>query len=53
MKNAVTRAYRLDGGVPVPLKTDNGVTTFTLDRPIWDPMGTVVVVEYTGTRVEK
>lgn len=53
MKNAVTRAYRLDGGVPVPLKTDNGVTTFTLDRPIWDPMATVIVVEYAGTRVDR
>jgi alpha-L-fucosidase len=53
MKNAVKRAYRLDGGRPIELKTDNGVTTFTLDRPIWDPMATVVVVEYEGTRVEK
>jgi alpha-L-fucosidase len=53
MKNSVKRAYRLDGGVPVPLKTDNGVTTFTLDRPIWDPMATVVVVEYEGTRIDK
>jgi alpha-L-fucosidase len=53
MKNAVTRAYRLDGGVPIELKTDNGITTFTLERPIWDPMATVVVVEYQGTRVEK
>jgi alpha-L-fucosidase len=53
MKNAVKRAYRLDGGVPIELKTDNGVTTFVLDRPIWDPMATVVVVEYEGTRVER
>jgi alpha-L-fucosidase len=53
MKNAVKRAYRLDGGRPIELKTDNGVTTFTLDRPIWDPMATVVVVEYEGSRIEK
>jgi alpha-L-fucosidase len=53
MKNAVKRAYRLDGGVPVEMKTDNGVTTINLERPIWDPMATVVVVEYEGTRVEK
>jgi alpha-L-fucosidase len=53
MKNAVTRAYRLDGGVPIELKTDGGMTSFTLPRPIWDPMATVVVVEYEGTRVEK
>jgi alpha-L-fucosidase len=53
MKNAVKRAYRLDGGVPIELKTDGGVTSFTLPRPIWDPMATVVVVEYEGTRVEK
>ena len=53
MKNAVTRAYRLDGNVPVELKTDGGVTTFTLDRPMWDLMATVVVIEYEGTRVDR
>jgi alpha-L-fucosidase len=53
MKNAVKRAYRLDGGVPIELNSGGGVTSFTLPRPIWDPMATVVVVEYEGTRVEK
>ncbi len=52
MKNALKRAYRLDGGVPIELKTDSsGTATFSLDRPIWDPMATVVVVDYEGTQV--
>ena len=53
MKNAVRRAYRLDGGAPIELKSDGGVTTVTVPRPIWDPMATVVVVEYEGTQVQK
>ena len=53
MKNAIKRAYRLEGQVPIELKSDGGVTTFTLERPMWDPMATVVVVEYEGNRVEK
>jgi alpha-L-fucosidase len=53
MKNVVKRAYRLDGGVPLELKADGGVSSFTLPRPIWDPMATVVVVEYQGTRIDK
>jgi len=39
--------------VPVPLKIENGKTTFSLERPMLDPMATVVVVEFEGTKVEK
>jgi len=53
MKNAVTRAYRLADKAQVDLKTENGRAVLTLERPIFDPMATVVVVEYEGTKVEK
>jgi alpha-L-fucosidase len=52
MKNTATRAYRLADKAPVDMKTENGRTVLTLDRPILDPMATVVVVEFEGTRVE-
>jgi alpha-L-fucosidase len=52
-RNKILRAYRLADKVEVPLKTDNGKTTFTVARPILDPTATVVVVEYEGTRIEK
>jgi alpha-L-fucosidase len=53
MKNRVTRAFRLADGAPVELKTENGRTTLNPERPILDPMATVVVVEYEGARVER
>jgi alpha-L-fucosidase len=53
MKNRITRAYRLADKAPVELKDDHGKTTFTLDRPMLDPMATVVVVEFEGERVQK
>jgi len=53
MKNRVTRAYRLADKAPVELKVENGKTTFTLERPMLDPMATVVVVEFEGERVQK
>jgi alpha-L-fucosidase len=53
MKNAVTRAYRLADGAPVDVKTENGKTTLNLERPILDPMATVVVVEISGDRIER
>jgi len=34
------------------LKTENGRTVLNLDRPIFDPMATVIVVEFDGSRVE-
>jgi alpha-L-fucosidase len=51
MKNAITRAYRLADKAPVELKREGGRVTFTPERPILDPMATVIVVEYEGTRV--
>jgi len=53
MKNAVTRAYRLADRAPVEMKTENGRVFLNIERPILDPMATVVVVEVQGTVVEK
>ena len=52
-RNKILRAYRLADKAEVPLKTENGKTTFTLERPILDPTATVVVIEFEGTRIEK
>jgi alpha-L-fucosidase len=51
MRNAVKRAYCLANGAPLNLAVKDGRTSFTLPRPILDPMGTVVVVEFEGERV--
>jgi len=53
MKNRITKAYRLADKAAVDMKTENGRTYLTLERPIFDPMATVVVVEFEGTRVER
>ena len=53
MKNTVKRAYRLADNAPVDMKTENGRTLLNIDRPILDPMATVVVVEFDGTNVVK
>src|SRR4029077_5258088 len=53
MKNPLVRAYRLADKAPVELKTDNGKMTFLLERPMLDPMATVVVVEFQGQKVER
>jgi alpha-L-fucosidase len=53
MKNTPTRAYRLADHAPMELKSENGKTRFNMERPMLDPMGTVVVVEFTGDRVQK
>ena len=53
MKNRITKAYRLADKAAVDIKTENGRTYLTLERPIFDPMATVVVVEFDGTRVER
>jgi alpha-L-fucosidase len=53
MKNAITRAYRLADKVPVELKREGGHVTFTPERPILDPMATVIVVEFEGTSVTR
>ena len=53
MKNKITRAYRLADQAPIDLKAENGKTTFNMERPMLDPMATVVVVEFEGERVQK
>ncbi len=51
IKNKITGAYRLADHAPVELGTQGGRTTLTLERPMLDPMATVVVVEFEGPRV--
>jgi len=53
MKNRITRAYRLADRAAVELSTSGGRTSFTLERPMLDPMATVVVVEFEGDRASK
>lgn len=50
IKNKITRAYRLADRAPVDLTSENGKTSLTLERPMLDPMATVVVVEFEGER---
>jgi hypothetical protein len=51
MSNAVKRAYLLANHTPLEIVAKDGRTSFTLPRPILDPMGTVVVVEIEGENV--
>jgi alpha-L-fucosidase len=51
MKNKITRAYRLADRAAVELTNESGKTSLTLERPMLDPMATVVVVEFEGDRV--
>ncbi len=53
IKNRITRAYQLADASPIDLKTDGGRTSFTVPRPMLDPMATVVVVEFEGTTVQR
>jgi alpha-L-fucosidase len=53
MKNAVRRAYRLADGARVEVKVEHGLRTLAIERPVIDPMATVVVVEIEGDRVER
>jgi alpha-L-fucosidase len=53
MKNRITKAYRLADKAAVEMKTENGRTFLTLERPILDPMATVVVVEFEGAQVQR
>jgi alpha-L-fucosidase len=46
MPHRLTRAYLLADHSPIELKTEGGKTTFSMPRPMLDPMATVVVVEY-------
>jgi alpha-L-fucosidase len=53
MRNAVKRAYQLADGAPVKTTSQDGRTFLNVDRPILDPMATVVVVEFEGDRVQR
>jgi alpha-L-fucosidase len=53
MKNAVKRAYRLADSHPVEVKLEAGRPQLVIERPIHDPMATVVVVEIEGGRVQQ
>jgi alpha-L-fucosidase len=53
LHNKLVRAYRLADKAPVALTTENGRTTFNMDRPMLDPMATVIVVEFEGSAVQK
>ena len=53
MKNVVKRAYRLVDRTPIKVKTENGRTLLDIERPIPDPMATVIVVEFDGDRVQR
>jgi len=53
MKNRALRAYRLADRAPVAMKMENGRTVLDIERPIYDPMATVIVVEIEGTAVER
>jgi len=50
-RNQLLRAYRLADKAPIPLKTENGKTSFDMPRPMLDPMATVVVVEFAGDKI--
>ena len=53
MQNTVKRAYRLADKAPVEITHENGRTLLTIERPILDPMATVIVIEFSGTKIEK
>lgn len=53
MKNRPLRAYRLADKAAVEMKTENGRTVLNIERPILDPMATVIVVEIEGAKVER
>jgi alpha-L-fucosidase len=53
IRNTVKRAYRLADKAPVEMKMENGRAVLNLERPILDPMATVVVVEFEGDKVER
>jgi alpha-L-fucosidase len=53
MRNTPKRAYRLADKAPVEMKTAYGRTVLNIERPIFDPMATVIVVEIDGNTVER
>lgn len=53
MKNRAKRAYRLADSHPIEVKLEGGRPRLIIERPIHDPMATVVVVEIEGDTVER
>jgi alpha-L-fucosidase len=53
MKNAIKRAYQLADGRAVQIREERGRRLLMVNRPIFDPMVTVVVVEIEGAQVEQ
>jgi alpha-L-fucosidase len=53
IKNTIKRAYRLADNAPVEMKMENGRAVLNVERPILDPMATVVVVEFEGDTIER
>ena len=53
IRNPVKRAYRLADKAPVDMTMENGRAVLNVERPIFDPMATVVVVEYEGEKVDR
>jgi alpha-L-fucosidase len=53
IRNTVKRAYRLADKAPVDMKMENGRAILNIERPIFDPMATVIVVEFDGEKVDR
>jgi len=53
MKSAVKRAWRLADGASVEVRSSGGRPALVIERPVIDPMATVVAVEIEGDRVER
>ena len=53
MKNAIKRAYQLADGKAVEIREERGRRQLIVNRPILDPMATVVVVEIEGAQVQR
>jgi alpha-L-fucosidase len=53
MKNAIKRAYQLADGKAVQIREERGRRQLIVNRPILDPMATVVVVEIDGAQVQR
>jgi len=51
--NRITKAYLLADHTPIELRQNGDKTTFDMPRPMLDPMATVVVVEFEGSRIQR
>ncbi len=53
IRNTVRRAYRLADKAAVDLKMENGRAVLNIERPVLDPMATVVVLEFDGEKADR